>query len=121
MTVHLVSCGVSVAPPPVEADMVFDCLNIPDPSPVVHDLPGTEPVTASVIETANPLVTDYLSAAAMSVQFLHELRGSDILVVFACSAGWHRSVYAAEKVAGMLCDAGIQVRFAHRDLGTEEL
>ncbi|MFR9861299.1 hypothetical protein ACL1AX_03300 [Corynebacterium striatum] len=95
MTVHLVSCGVSVAPPPVEADMV--------------------------IETANPLVTDYLSAAAMSVQFLHELRGSDILVVFACSAGWHRSVYAAEKVAGMLCDAGIQVRLAHRDLGTEEL
>lgn len=117
MTVHLVSCGVSVAPPPVEADMVFDCLNIPDPSPVVHDLPGTAPETAAVIETSNPLVSDYLFAAAVSAQLLHEHRGTDVLIVFACSAGWHRSVYAAEKVSVILRGAGVPVTLAHRDLG----
>lgn len=112
--IQFVSYGIKNGPPPA-FDVLIDCLDLPDPSPVVLDLPGTSPAAAEVILGANPLVQSWLQLATALVW---ERAKTDLhfTVAFACSAGWHRSPFAAEHVAAMLRDAGLEVAVCHRDL-----
>lgn len=108
----LESCGVSNGPPS-PGDLILDCRLMPDPSPIVHDLPGTRPEVAHVIVSANPLVQPMLALATELIRRMAAER-MDVHVVFVCNAGWHRSVFAAEYVRAQLSD--LEVHVQHRDL-----
>ncbi|APT92699.1 hypothetical protein CPHO_07115 [Corynebacterium phocae] len=112
--IELISCGHTVQDPP-PADLVINCLNIPDPSPVVLDTPGTDPRVGEIIIEANPLVEDFLQSAYLTTRLMSQLR-DDVRVVFVCSAGFHRSVFAAEYVAAIFRQDCRDVAVVHRDL-----
>ena len=112
--IQFVSYGIANGDPPA-FDVLIDCLDLPDPSSVVRDLPGTAPATAEVIMGANPLVQSWLQLAATLIWERVKTQPS-FTVAFACSAGWHRSPFAAEHVAAMLRAGGLEVAVCHRDL-----
>ncbi|MBC3178140.1 RNase adapter RapZ [Corynebacterium lujinxingii] len=112
--IQFVSYGIKNGPPPA-FDVLIDCLDLPDPSPVVLDTPGTTAEVAEVILGANPLVQSWLQVVTALVLERMKTDGS-FTVAFACSAGWHRSPFAAEHVAAMLRAAGVEVAVCHRDL-----
>lgn len=113
--ITIISCGVRNSPPP-PGDLTFDCQGMPDPSPVIQDLPGTTPGVLQLIAEANPMVPavlDFLVGAVHRVRSVQD----DVSLVLVCSAGWHRSVAVAEEVARRLrihYTDGIQI--IHRDL-----
>lgn len=112
--IHFVSYGISNGAPPPH-DLLIDCLDLPDPSPIVHDLPGFTAATAEVIMGMNDLVQSWLQLAA-SVVYERVKTQPAFTVAFACSAGRHRSPFAAEHVAAMMRRAGLEVAVVHRDL-----
>lgn len=112
--VTLISCGLNHDEPPY-GELEFDCLVLPDPSPVVQDLPGTDPVVAEVIAAMNPLFDSWVAMAADYVHLAAQ-RLDDIAAVFYCAAGHHRSVAAVERVAAILQDYGTEPTIVHRDL-----
>lgn len=116
--IQFVSYGIKNGDPPA-FDLLVDCLDLPDPSPVVLDLPGTSPTAAEVIMGANPLVQSWLQVVAGLV-FERAKNDPSFTVAFACSAGWHRSPFAAEHVAAMLRAGGLEVAVCHRDLEVVE-
>lgn len=115
--IHFVSYGITNGPPP-QFDVLIDCIDLPDPSPIVHDLPGVAPAAAEVIMQANPLVESWLQLAAAMI-YERAKTSPSFTVAFACSAGWHRSPFAAEHVAAMMRRAGLEVSVCHRDLEVE--
>ncbi|WP_066527186.1 RapZ C-terminal domain-containing protein [Corynebacterium bouchesdurhonense] len=112
--IHFVSYGITNGAPPPH-DLLIDCLDLPDPSPVVHDLPGFTATTAEVIMGMNDLVDSWLQLAANLIYTRAKITPS-FTVAFACSAGVHRSPFAAEHVAAMMRRAGLEVAVVHRDL-----
>jgi len=115
--IQFVSYGISNGDPPA-FDLLIDCLDLPDPSPVVLGLPGTAPATAEVIMSANPLVDSWLQLVTLLI-WERAKTAPAFTVAFACSAGRHRSPFAAEHVAAMLRRAGLKVAVLHRDLEVE--
>ena len=113
--ITVISCGASNGPLP-HADLSVDCRRMPDPSEFVHDTPGTSPAVGQLIFRMNPLVKDFLDLIVTAVRILADAQ-DDVQVVLYCSAGWHRSVSAAEYVAAHVRDAGFsEVEVHHRDL-----
>lgn len=112
--ITFISYGISNGPAPA-CDVLIDCLDLPDPSPVVLDLPGTAPATAEVILQANPLVQSWLQLVTGLIWEKAKTNPA-LTVAFACSAGWHRSPFTAEHVAAALRDDGLDVIVRHRDL-----
>lgn len=113
--ITIISCGVTNGPPP-HGDLVYDCTTMPDPSPVVQDMPGTTPGVLDIIADANPMVRSVLDVLDLSIYRLQAAQGHATLVL-ACSAGWHRSVAVAEEVARRLRPHHPDgIRVMHRDL-----
>ena len=112
--IQFVSYGVKHGDPPV-FDLLIDCLDLPDPSVVVLDTPGTAPVVSEVIFGMNPLVHSWLQVVTGLI-YERAKTVPAFTVAFACSAGWHRSPFAAEHVAAMLRANGLAVAVCHRDL-----
>lgn len=113
--ITIISCGINNAPLP-PGDLTFDCRSMPDPSPVVHDLPGTDPLVLKILEQSNPMVFSVVKFLIESVMKLAEHQDDVVLVLF-CSAGWHRSVAIAETVGRLLqIHHGYGVGVIHRDL-----
>ena len=112
--IQFVSFGMSNGDGPT-CDVLIDCLDLPDPSTVVLDTPGTSPVVAEVITESNPLVLSWLELVAALVWERAKTQ-PEFTVAFACSAGWHRSPFAAEHVAAVVRQMGLEVAVCHRDL-----
>ena len=112
--IELISYGRNNGPPP-EADMHILCSVLPDPSPFVSDLPGTDPEVGAVIREMNPLAESWFHLVA-SLVWERVKTGAALRVAFECAAGWHRSVSTAEYVADVLDYGGIPVTIIHRDL-----
>lgn len=113
--ITIISCGVTNGHPP-PGDLVYDCTSMPDPSPVILDLPGTASGVLDIIADGNPMVRsalDFLELATHRLQAVQE----DVVLVLVCSAGWHRSVAAAQEVGRRLSRHHPEgVRVLHRDL-----
>lgn len=112
--IQFVSFGMTNGDAPA-CDVLIDCLDLPDPSQVVFDTPGTSPVVAEVITGANPMVQSWLELAAALV-WERAKHQPGFTVAFACSAGRHRSPFAAEHVAAVVRSMGLEVAVCHRDL-----
>lgn len=113
--ITIMSCGITNSAPP-QGDLMFDCRGMPDPSPVVQDTPGTDPVVLEIITAANPMMPAVLDFLVGAVWHLNSAQGSASLVLV-CSAGWHRSVAVAEEVGRRLRAEGVDdLMVVHRDL-----
>ena len=113
--ITIVSCGITNGPPP-QGDLVFDCTTMPDPSPVVQDISGRDPVVLQIMTHNNPMVATVMDFLASSVHRLASVQ-ADVGLVLVCSAGWHRSVAIADEVARRLSAHHPEgVRVIHRDL-----
>lgn len=113
--ITIVSCGRSNGTPP-HGDLVFDCTTMPDPSPIVQDISGRDPVVLDIMTRSNPMVESALDFLTVAV---HRLAGhqGDVGLVLVCSAGWHRSVAVADELARRLAVHHPEgVRVIHRDL-----
>lgn len=115
--ITIISCGLTNGPPPA-ATLTYDCRSMPDPSPVILDLPGTTPGVLDLMVEANPMVRDVLDFLVGAVWSLAgPAGGEDVTLVLVCSAGWHRSVAVAQEVARRLTNPdGPAVTVCHRDL-----
>ena len=112
--IQFVSFGMANGDAPA-CDVLIDCLDLPDPSTAVFDTPGTSPVVAEVITESNQLVLAWVELAAALVWERAKNQPS-FTVAFACSAGWHRSPFAAEHVAAVVRRMGLEVAVCHRDM-----
>lgn len=113
--IGIITCGAANGPIP-DGDLVVDCRSLPDPSPVVHDLPGTNPAVGQVIHQLNPLAAGFIDLLVTAVRLIDEAQDESLIVLY-CSAGWHRAVYVGEAVASKLHGLGIRdVQVTHRDL-----
>ena len=111
--ITVISCGLSNGDPP-RGDLWFDCTSLPDPSPIIHDTPGTAPGVFHLIEQSNPMVKPVVELLVSSVHKLSAYQ-ENVSVVLVCSAGWHRSVALAEAVTHSL-RLSHEVQVIHRDL-----
>jgi UPF0042 nucleotide-binding protein len=105
------------------ADLVFDLRFLPNPhwvedlrpligeDPAVHDYLASDPAWNETIGQIEALLIDWIPrywAAGKSY----------VTVAFGCTGGRHRSVAAAEEIAGRLRGAGFFPNVRHRDLAS---
>lgn len=109
---------------PLDADWVFDARMLPNP----HYDPQLRPFTGrdrAVIEhlEGDAAVGRWLEdVRAMLARWLPEIvreNRSSVTVAIGCTGGRHRSVFVAERLAGLLRGGGRHVSLRHRDLGRE--
>ena len=111
---------------PVDADIVYDMRFIENPYYVkeLRLMSGMDREVAEFIEK-QPYAEEFLRDVSRSIEKLlplYEQQQKGILrVCFGCTGGRHRSVYAAERCAALLKEAGIPARIFHRDLQVEFL
>ncbi len=122
MTVTVSSFGFARGMPPL-ADLMFDMRFLDNPhwipelrgqtglDPAVGDHiladPGFEPAFARIADLLRELMPRY---AAQGRSYLN--------IAFGCTGGRHRSVFAAERAAEVLRDAGFSPTVIHRNLGS---
>jgi aminoglycoside/choline kinase family phosphotransferase len=101
---------------------VFDCraLNNPGRYEEYKNLTGKDEKVKGFIES-NPEMETFLAAVeslvSQSVNNYIERGFSHLSINFGCTGGQHRSVYAAEKIAGYLkAKSGVNVIIRHREL-----
>jgi UPF0042 nucleotide-binding protein len=109
---------------PHDVDLLFDVRFLANPHfvPELRGKTGMDPAVAAYIEK-DPETPAFLERL---VQFLDYLlprfeseRKSYLSIGIGCTGGKHRSVYIAEKLAGLLKDKGYPVRVSHRDATRE--
>ncbi|AEG84418.1 RapZ C-terminal domain-containing protein [Corynebacterium ulcerans] len=96
MNISIYSCNEKMAAF-VRGEMIYlDVRDLPDPSPIVQDLFGTDPRVweAMVAEDEQLVMRKAITAAVWALT-------NKTLCVF-CEGGWHRSVAIVEKAAEML-------------------
>jgi len=120
MLTTLVSFGYKYGIP-LDADLVFDVRFLPNP----HYLNELRAYTGN-----DKKVADFLESSELTRQYVARLEdflgflipkfakeGKSYLTIgVGCTGGRHRSVYAANRVAGLLQALGIDVRVQHRDV-----
>ncbi|MGC9291436.1 MAG: RNase adapter RapZ [Acidobacteriaceae bacterium] len=106
---------------PQEADLVFDVRFLPNP----HFIPEFRPLTgrdAKVVRYISrfPETKEFITRVREMLLFLlphYVQEGKSYLsVAFGCTGGQHRSVMIAERMKGLLEDAGYRVKCFHRDI-----
>ncbi|MFT8245992.1 RNase adapter RapZ [Roseomonas sp. BN140053] len=106
---------------PREADLVFDMrfLRNPHYDPILRPMTGQDAPVAAFIE-ADPdfaLFWDHMTALLNPLLPRYVAEGKKYLTVaFGCTGGKHRSVFAAERLAGHLLRQGWHVDLSHREL-----
>jgi UPF0042 nucleotide-binding protein len=106
---------------PRDADLIFDVRFLDNPNyvPALRQLTGRDPAVAAHIER-DPDLSPFLGGLWRLLQPLlprYEQEGKTYLTIaIGCTGGRHRSVYVAERLAGQIGAAGLQVELAHRDL-----
>ena len=83
---------------------------------------GSDPAVAAYIEK-DPETARFLARLAEFLDYLLPLyekeHKSYLSIAVGCTGGRHRSVYIAERLAGMLKERGFPVRLSHRDATRE--
>lgn len=106
---------------PRDADAVFDCRFLRNPhwQPDLRRLDGRDPAVSAHV-TADPLYEPFLSRIADLTELLlpaYRREGKAYYcMALGCSGGRHRSVAAAEDLAGRLAAAGWPATLRHREL-----
>lgn len=119
MAVEVISFGFRDGVPR-DASYVFDCRVLKNPHFVdeLRPLTGAHPEVLEFLE-ATPEWHEFIRHTWALLEFslpLHELECRPIVTVaFGCTGGRHRSVAAAEKMTGMLIQAGFAARVGHRN------
>ncbi len=122
MTVTVTSFGFARGMPPL-ADLLFDMRYLDNPHwiPELREQTGLDPAVAEHIE-GNPVFAPSFGQIAellrtLLPQYAKQGRGY-VNIAFGCTGGRHRSVYAAERAAEVLREAGFSPTVIHRNLGT---
>lgn len=107
---------------PRDADLVFDVRFLDNPHyvPELRLLTGCDPLVAAHIES-DPGFAPFFAGLWRWLQPLlprYETEGKTYLTIgIGCTGGRHRSVFVADRLAGLLRDAGLRTELSHRDLG----
>lgn len=109
---------------PVDADWVADMRFLPNPHwvPELRPQNGRDPdVSAYVLSQpgAGTFLEQYLPVLQTVAQGYLSEGKRFMQVAVGCTGGKHRSVAMTEAIAGLMRQAGYDVRTAHRDLGRE--
>lgn len=120
LTVSVISFGFKYGAPR-DADVVLDCRFLPNPHwvPELRDLPGTDPAVGAFVR-GQPAYRAFLDGVRGLLDPMLpglEAEGkSYFTVALGCTGGRHRSVVAAEDVAGFLRERGLPAIVEHRDV-----
>ena len=109
---------------PVDADYVADMRFLPNPFwvPALRPQNGQDEPVADYVKSqdgAEEFLGHFVPLLlGVGERYLREGKRF-MTVAVGCTGGKHRSVAMAEEVAERLCDAGVDARADHRDLGRE--
>ena len=109
---------------PHDVDLLFDVRFLANPHfvPELKPKSGSDPAVAAYIEK-DPETPRFLARLAEFLDYLLPLyekeHKSYLSIAVGCTGGRHRSVYVAERLAGMLKERGFPVRLSHRDATRE--
>lgn len=123
LTVTVVSFGFKYGVP-VDADLLADMRFLPNPFwiPELRESTGKDEAVASYVKE-RPAAQTFLERYLPVIETVGEgyLREGKrfMTVAIGCTGGKHRSVAMTEAIAGLMRQAGYDVRTAHRDLGRE--
>jgi UPF0042 nucleotide-binding protein len=122
MTVTVSSFGFARGVPPA-ADLVFDMRFLDNPhwQPELRDLTGLDKAVGKHIEKDTSYAPNLKRISELLLDLLprYAAQGkSYVNIAFGCTGGRHRSVYMAERVAGLLREAGFAPTVLHRNLGS---
>ncbi|MFT5538881.1 MAG: UPF0042 nucleotide-binding protein [Alphaproteobacteria bacterium] len=106
---------------PRDADLVFDVRFLANPhyEPALKALSGLDPQCVAFIEQDDAWLPFFEALTRLFGVLLpgFEREGKSYLTVaVGCTGGRHRSVFAANRVAAWLADAGHKVNVVHRDV-----
>lgn len=122
MTITISSFSFARGMPPV-ADLVFDMRFLDNPHWVaeLRDLTGLDAPVGEHIERDPAFAATFEQIRSLLVELLprYAQQGkSYVNIAFGCTGGRHRSVFAAERIAGALRQAGFSPTVLHRNLGS---
>ena len=109
---------------PHDVDLLFDVRFLANPHfvPELKSKTGSDPAVAAYIEK-DPETGAFLARLGDFLDYLLPLyereHKSYLSIGVGCTGGRHRSVYVAERLAGMLKQRGYPVRVSHRDATRE--
>ncbi len=123
--IYIKSFGFQVSGiPPDESGhgggFVFDCRGLPNPGreQCYRFLTGLDQAVIEFLQNDHR-VKDFITHAYHLIEITaasyQERNFSYLAVNFGCTGGQHRSVYCAEQVAALLCQAGYEVQVQHID------
>lgn len=106
---------------PRAADLVFDVRFLKNPhyDPALRELTGSDPEVAAYVSSDPDFAPFFTQVTTMLRPLLprYQSEGKSYLTVaLGCTGGRHRSVMAAERLAGWLQEEGCRVTLVHRDL-----
>jgi RNase adapter protein RapZ len=109
---------------PRDADLVFDMRFVRNPHWVdaLRPRTGLEAVVGAYIEDDPAFNSAYGSIEALILTLLPSYRQegkSYLTIAFGCTGGKHRSVFTAERLAGVLRTSGYNPTVSHRDLAAQ--
>lgn len=122
MTVTVTSFGFARGMPPV-ADLLFDMRYLDNPhwDPQLREGTGLDAPVGDFIRQ-DPAWEESITRIRDLLLCLlprYQLRGKAYVhIAFGCTGGRHRSVFAAEQIAGALRDNGFSPTVLHRNLGS---
>lgn len=120
MTLTVSSFGFARGMPPL-ADLVFDMRFLDNPhwDPVLRPQTGLDPAVGAHIESDPAFAPAYARIRDLVLELLphYAAQGRAYLAIaFGCTGGRHRSVFAAERLAAVLREAGYDPTVIHRNL-----
>ena len=106
---------------PADVDMVFDCRFLPNPhwDEELRALDGTDPAVQAFVagsEAAKEFLKQLDSLLNLLLPAFEAEGKSYLTLAFGCTGGRHRSVFLAERSAGVMSHLGFDPQVQHRDL-----
>jgi UPF0042 nucleotide-binding protein len=122
LTVTVTSFGFARGMPPV-ADLVFDMRYLDNPHwhDELRELTGQDAAVAAHIRRDPGFIASFPHIRDLLLDLLPRYAAQGkryVTVAFGCTGGRHRSVFAAEEMAGALREAGFSPTVLHRNLGS---
>ena len=122
MTVTVSSFGFARGVPPA-ADLVFDMRFLDNPHwvPELRELTGLDEAVGAHIERDEGFAASFGRIRDLLLDLLprYAAQGKGYVnIAVGCTGGRHRSVYAAERIAAALREAGYSPTVLHRNLGS---